>query len=380
MISDKSHRNYIIIVVVVVVLLVLAKIIGSWQERGSDVHLLSKHYPAERYILERINNQQWYIYNQQGDTTGILYTGKGDGYNGPVGVLVKTSLDGHIRNVDVLYHSDTPSYFQKLHQAGFLEKLSSLSREQLQNTEQTDVVSGATISSEAVLRAAKQALAIPLQPDSEKAVFQPQKMWLTMFILLTFLAAFFQPRIRPRSWQRYTHWLLMLFTLFYLGFAKGEMLTLSRFAALLSGYLPGLHQHLPFYSLLGASFILFFATRRNIYCQSVCPFGSAQELAGKIGGAKPAPRSIREKWKWIQWSGALLALGLALAMNNPGLAQYEVFGAFFQLTGHSILFIILFITIVASLFIRRPWCRFLCPIDGVFAFLRSLRVSLTRKA
>ena len=69
---------------------------------------------------------------------------------------------------------------------------------------------------------------------------------------------------------------------------------------------------------------------------------------------------------WVHRNLAWLALMLALGLRNPGVSSYEVFPTLFDFTGSSVLFALLGIVLVMSLFVRRPWCRFLCPLDPVY--------------
>ncbi len=362
----------------VAVLLALSSLLGALRQQSGMLEMLAEYAGPADYRLERINSERWQLLDQEGNSMGELRLGEGRGYNGPVGVVVKTSSGGEILDVGILYHSETPSYVQKLYRRGYLGKLAASTPDQLRGMGPADAVSGATLSSQAVLQGAQAALGMHEDPHVRGSFSGLQTLWPALLIVLAFALAWALPRIRPSRLQKAAYWLLLVFSLVYLGFAQTQMLSLSRFAALLSCYFPNIWQQLPFYVLLGGSLILVFAVRRNLYCQSICPFGAAQEVTGRIGGAKAVPQKLRKPWKWLQWGVALAVLCLALILNNPGLARYEVFGAFFQLTGNALLFGLLIVTVVASLFYKRPWCRFLCPVDGVFAFFKALRAALGR--
>jgi len=165
-------------------------------------------------------------------------------------------------------------------------------------------------------------------------------------------------------------------SLILLGFVYNQHITLSRISAILNGYFPGINNELYFYILLFGSILIIIITRKNIYCHSVCPFGVVQDILAGMGNTKPFRPGYYKQLKTLQRLVMLAALLISLAFNNPALAQYEVFGAFFQLTANSIIFGILFISIVLSLFVTRPWCNFLCPIDSVFAYIKLTRNSI----
>jgi len=74
--------------------------------------------------------------------------------------------------------------------------------------------------------------------------------------------------------------------------------------------------------------------------------------------------------KRAQRGVALLAVILALYFRNPVKLNYEIFGVALSLTGSTFLFVMTGLFIIASLFIRRPWCTYLCPIEAVADFIR----------
>ena len=76
---------------------------------------------------------------------------------------------------------------------------------------------------------------------------------------------------------------------------------------------------------------------------------------------------------FVSTNAYLDAPWLGTARRNPGVASYEVFGTLFALTGSSTLFAILGIVLVMSMFVKQPFCRYLCPIDPMFGLIAALR-------
>jgi polyferredoxin len=66
------------------------------------------------------------------------------------------------------------------------------------------------------------------------------------------------------------------------------------------------------------------------------------------------------------------AIFLALIFRNPGFSSYEVYGTFFNLSGTNGVVLFLSIVIIVTLFIKRPWCKFLCPVPAFEDYLRVI--------
>jgi len=125
--------------------------------------------------------------------------------------------------------------------------------------------------------------------------------------------------------------------------------------------------------MIGGFLLSILVTRKNIYCTWICPLGGLQECLGAVGGAKPRfSRRFNKNMKWVQRGVALLAILLALYFRNPVKLNYEIFGVALSLTGVTYLFVLTGLFIMASVFIKRPWCTYLCPIVPVEDLLRLL--------
>ncbi len=162
----------------------------------------------------------------------------------------------------------------------------------------------------------------------------------------------------------------MLCGMFILGFWFSVPLTLSKINSFLLGYFPDWHTQLYWYLLIGGFVLSIVVTRKNIYCSWICPLGGLQECFGVVGAAKPRfSRRFNRIMKWVQRGVALLAVLLALYFRNPVKLNYEIFGVALSLTGATYLFAMTGLFMMASIFIKRPWCNYLCPIIPVSDFI-----------
>jgi NosR/NirI family transcriptional regulator, nitrous oxide reductase regulator len=372
MLLSKAWRR-LLLLSGIIILIIIANISGSKRQRLSEQISPEQFFEDSDHILKKVNDHKWRTYNSDGLHTGHVYLGNGRGYNGLVHVMVHTGMEGNIVGLKAIKHDETPSYFQKISRSGFFEHFTGLMVKDIQHdSPPIQVVSGATISSRAVIQGISNAYIEGENMDGRGAGM-PVFGWPAVMVSVLLMAGYVLRYIRNLRWQKMIRWAIMLLSVVFLGFVFNHFITLSRIAAMLSGYFPDPIHELPVYILIFGSVLLVVISRSNVYCHSVCPFGAAQEALGVVGGARPYRPDWHKKWKILQWSAALIAVLLAIVMNNPSLAQYEVFGAFFQLTASVLLFVVLIFVIAISLFVKRPWCHFFCPVDGFFAFARLLR-------
>jgi hypothetical protein len=238
-----------------------------------------------------------------------------------------------------------------------------------------DAVSGATYTSRAVTQSVGQAvhavaraeLNLTVPPEQREIVFGLPEIVL----LALFATAVLQRRLLKGKQRKVARWITMLVGLVFLGFAFNSQFVLTHINMVLLGYWPDWQTHLFWYILIAG--LLLFKARRdwNVYCYDFCPFGAAQDVLALVGGAK----SRRVKWPkvllWSQRGLVITAVSLALIYRNPSFTSFEIFGTMFRLTGSNFQFVLLAIIVLLSLFLYRPWCRYLCPLhkntmEGLF--------------
>ena len=128
----------------------------------------------------------------------------------------------------------------------------------------------------------------------------------------------------------------------------------------------------PGLALLGAASLLVpIATKRQLYCHNLCPFGAAQQLLKKrLPWKVRVGRKLTSVLQLIP--AVLLGLTLCIAMRhwNINLASLEPFNAFvFWIAGPATL-IVAVIGLVTAMFVPMAYCRFGCPTGTVLSYLR----------
>ena len=128
-----------------------------------------------------------------------------------------------------------------------------------------------------------------------------------------------------------------------------------------------------------------FVWGRGLFCGWLCPFGSLSELLYKVGGAIglkrfqfKLPRWLHDKLKWLKY--AVFVGLLAVSMFSMGwaemLAEVEPFKTTFLVGWFTRAwpYTLFAASILAlSIFVERPFCKYLCPLGASLAMPSTFR-------
>ncbi len=194
-----------------------------------------------------------------------------------------------------------------------------------------------------------------------------QVLDIILLISALILASYFSIKKRSRTGL----FSLAIFSLFYFGFLREGCVcavgSIQNIAAALADSSFLLPTAAVVFFALPLIFALFFG---RAFCAGVCPLGAMQEILLQKPAKIPS---------WLaQVLGTLpyLYLGLAVLFAATGSAfiicRYDPFVAFFRFSAGFELIVLGASFLITSIFISRPYCRFLCPYGALLSLMSRL--------
>ena len=305
------------------------------------------------------------------------------GFGGKIHLAVYVDPNGSLINFHILSSNETPAYLDLL--GDWQNGLKGHKLFQPQTFADVHAVTGATVSSEAILSAlensgrrfAKQVLgqAIEMAPAGRiyQAKYLPDKnaAYLIGVLVLTLIVIY-----RGGFWSRLT---VLTLNLVLGGIVLNAQFSSEQIVTLLSF-------HAPLAALTGMFLLiiavpLLVALFGNIYCGYICPFGAAQELLGHVIPQRFKPKIAAQKMQMARFVKYVVLFILILVFffsrNRATLAADPLISIFsphfWPVKGRSLV-IVVAIALVGSVFYTRFWCRYLCPAGAFLSLFNKLAI------
>ena len=171
-------------------------------------------------------------------------------------------------------------------------------------------------------------------------------------------------------------YLTLVAAVVYLGVSKSQLISVVNIYGVLTGNLPVFRYNLAWYLFAGftvASTVLW----GRFYCGRVCAFGALTQLMDRV-----VPTRLRvEPPSWLERRAALVKYGilggtLVYFLATAEISAYRYVEPFWMFTGRASigLWTALAILLVATVFVRNLYCRFLCPVGAALGLLSNLTV------
>ena len=291
------------------------------------------------------------------------------GYGGPVPLKIHIDKDGRLTAIEAEPNAESPSFFDRAKEL-FSRWQGKTIDEAM--AEDVDAVSGATFSSKAIIRNVQRGLAYAKQhgladggkgAQKESAEHTVATGW-TLGSIVALIAVLLGAVVPLFTNNRRLHLVQLVVNVVVLGLWTGTFVSYTLFLRLFAGgvSLSAIGTLAAPLLMLIVALLYPLAGRSGHYCAHVCPFGSAQELAGKLSRRKLriTPRVLRvlTALRNLLW-GVLMAL--LLTGTCTAWIDYELFTAFIYSSASVWVIVLAMLFLVLSVWVPRPYCRFVCP-------------------
>jgi len=200
-----------------------------------------------------------------------------------------------------------------------------------------------------------------------RALMEPKAVAVALLLAVAAVAF-----LRGYRWLRRP---VLLVSLGYLGFYLGGCL--CPLGAIQNLALPEttMNQKVTFLVTLGVPLLtaLFFG---RLYCGWICPAGALQELVHYRKSALVVPPRLDRWLKLLKYPLLVVLVAAVRVAGEPIFDGMDPFKVAFDRGGEGLLLVALVVILGLSVFVYRPWCRYVCPMAVVFGL--ASRLSLVR--
>jgi polyferredoxin len=168
----------------------------------------------------------------------------------------------------------------------------------------------------------------------------------------------------------------------YMGIYKSQLMSIVDVLRPVTGLIDGQNPFPVFsYSMAWYAFAVFTVVTTifwgRLYCGRICAFGALTQLIDAIVPARfrvDVPKALEERASYIKY--AILFGAIAYYVVTREIDFYRYIEPFWMFTfeASTPLWIGLGILLVASVFVRNLYCRFLCPLGAALGLLSKLTV------
>ena len=308
------------------------------------------------------------------------------GYQNEIALLVGINKKGEIAGVKLLAHEDSPEHVNLITSKGFLNKF--LKKKPLDKWDDIETVTGATISSEAMLKDIHSASQEIVNKVVKKGILSRIKekrfmigsvinrpiitsIAIVLLIGLSLTAAYLPKR-------RILKTITLFLSFIFIGLLFNLPITIGNFIDIGYGIIPGVTNLalliLMIYAITSA------LLKGPLYCIYLCPFGAIQEGASALRVPKI---DVDHRWikraRLIRWIILMTVILAVVGFNAKAFRNTEPFSLCYSPAVTLAVLIQVGIILIASLFFRRPWCRLFCPTGFLLELLSKLGAKIRYK-
>jgi polyferredoxin len=197
----------------------------------------------------------------------------------------------------------------------------------------------------------------------------PDLVLVSAFLVLAFVS-FFRKSVKLK-------FVTLIAAVAFLGVSKSLLISIVNVFGLLGGNLPVFRPNLAWYLLAVVTLVSTILWGR-VYCGRICAFGAVTQLVDAVVPDRwkwNVPRALEMRASWIKYGILGGTLTYFVVTRDPLIYPYvEPFWMFGLHLRTPVLLAMLGTLLVASIFVRNLYCRFLCPLGAFLGVLSNLTV------
>jgi len=191
---------------------------------------------------------------------------------------------------------------------------------------------------------------------------------LTAFITLA-LVSFFRKSVRLK-------YVALVAAVGYMGFVKSRLVSIVDIFALADWNLPIFKYNVAWY-VLSMFVVVSTVLWGRLYCGRICAFGALTQLMDRVLPARlrvEVPTWIEARAAWIKYGLLAAVVGYYIATRNLSVYRWVEPFWMFGLFGTAAMWTGLAALLLATVFVRNLYCRFLCPVGAALGLISNATV------
>jgi polyferredoxin len=168
----------------------------------------------------------------------------------------------------------------------------------------------------------------------------------------------------------------MIVSILYLGFLRSSLVSVVNIFGLLEWNFPLFKYNLSWYLLIlftVASTLLW----GRLYCGRICSFGALTQLLDRVVPSRfrfELPSRLESRAIYVKYALLGTAVLYFLVTRDNSIYRYIEPFWMFTLSGSTLMWIMLGILLLTTVFIRNFYCRYLCPLGAALGLLSNLTI------
>ncbi len=375
-ISVNSIYSYIIIILILVAVAIRGGASFEWLKPSDkplySLHDIQKAFP-EANTFELMDDNSLAVFDKHNKTIGYALVSEDlnaryQGYAGIVPLIIALEKNYRVKAVFLLKNNETSEFIDHVNDVRLLDHWNNMPMDTTLLAMEVDVVSGATKSSQAIIRTFQYTAGNYLHMEKQEATTSLVRI-IQVVLMFTLVVLSLSMSLKKRYKKIYTYYLLLVFIV--LGLWLKKMLSLELFENWLTKGLPW-QSNWELIIILLLAIAMAVSGHKKYYCNYMCPMGALQVLITKISPFKKRSLSIKISSLTLRtiylsfiWASLVLGFTMPLAKLEPFMAfSFKVASCIMLSTGGLI--------IIMSLFFNRPWCQ-LCPTGCLLDSIPSIK-------